>query len=335
MPKRTHDGVKKRCDCSKRRWPKCSDPWWFTFRPKEYRYSLDKIASARQEPAPTSKSDAVKWRDRLRNEIRFGTFAKTTSTPTSDARLTVADVIKEYRTRYVNVPRRRPKAKALFDVHLDILIDAQVPAAHGGTIALGEKAIGDVLKADIEAVREGRRTLLKNRPLAKGGECGINRLLSRARHLFAWAVAEGYTTETPFKRNGVTVIKLSSQAEGPRTRRLQPGTPARQGQPAVPGEEERLLKHADQQLRALIVAALSTGCRRDELLSLTWRQITFDEQGVARALVLEAAHTKTNKARVIPVGPRLRAELVMRRDAPDGQPLSLSAHVFGMRSESR
>jgi integrase len=119
--------------------------------------------------------------------------------------------------------------------------------------------------------------------------------LAGARHLFAWAVAEGYATETPFKRNGVTVIKLTHQAEGPRTRRLQPGTPGRPGQPAVPGEEERLLKHADPRLRALIVAALSTGCRRDELLSLTWRQVKFDDQGIARALVLEAAHTKTNK----------------------------------------
>jgi hypothetical protein len=101
------------------------------------------------------------------------------------------------------------RRKALFDVHLDLLLAAQVPVSHGGTIALGDKAIGDVLKADIEAVREGRRALLKNRPLAKGGECGINRLLSRAQHLFAWAVAEGYASDTPFKRNGVTVIKLA------------------------------------------------------------------------------------------------------------------------------
>jgi integrase len=32
---------------------------------------------------------------------------------------------------------------------------------------------------------------------------------------------------------------------------------------------------------------------------------------------------------VIPIGPRLRAELVMRRDGPNGEPLPLTARVFG------
>lgn len=57
-------------------------------------------------------------------------------------------------------------------------------------------------------------------------------------------------------------------AETPRTRRLEPG------------DEERLLKHAGPHLRALIVAALSTGCRIGELLSLQWHQIRYDEKGV-------------------------------------------------------
>ena len=46
-----------------------------------------------------------------------------------------------------------------------------------------------------------------------------------------------------------------------------------------------------------------------------------------------AERTKTSEARVIPIGPRLRAELVMRRDGPDGQPLPLSARVFGNEVE--
>jgi hypothetical protein len=71
-----------------------------------------------------------------------------------------------------------------------------------------------------------------------------------------------------------------------------------------------------------------------ELLSLTWAQIRFDDEGVARALELPAGRTKTNKARVIPVGPRLRAELAMRRDAPDGERLPLTAFVFGNDASS-
>lgn len=88
--------------------------------------------------------------------------------------------------------------------------------------------------------------------------------------------------DTPFKRGAVTVVHLATQAEGQRTRRLEVG------------EEDKLLAHAGPHLRALIVAALSTGCRLGELLSLQWSQVRRDERGVARRLVLPAAKTKTN-----------------------------------------
>jgi integrase len=50
---------------------------------------------------------------------------------------------------------------------------------------------------------------------------------------------------------------------------------------------------------------------------------------VTRWIVLPAAKTKTNETRVIPVGPRLRAELAMRQHAPDGAEHASSAFVFG------
>lgn len=31
MPKRTYDGIKKRCDCARRSWPKCAHSWHFSF----------------------------------------------------------------------------------------------------------------------------------------------------------------------------------------------------------------------------------------------------------------------------------------------------------------
>ena len=55
----------------------------------------------------------------------------------------------------------------------------------------------------------------------KGGEAGINRLLSRLRHLFNWAIAEGYLLETPFKRGPVSVVRART-VENARTRRLEP-----------------------------------------------------------------------------------------------------------------
>lgn len=338
MPKRTHDGVKKRCGCSKRQWPKCSHPWWFSFfyRGTEHRYSLDKIASARNEPAPTSKADAIKWRDRLRNEIRFGTFSELTPpAPAEPTRLTFGDVCEEYLKRYVRVPTRRDTAVEMFAIHIGVLRRAEIPAPGDTTMKLEAKPIDAITKADVEAVRMWRRAQLAarapkvRRPGSKQGEVGINRLLARLRHLFNWAIAEGYVTDSPFKRHGVTVVRLEHKAEGPRTRRLVAVIPGKDGEEDTPSEEDRLLAHAEPHLRALIVAALSTGCRLGELLSLEWRQIQSDGKGEARWLILPAEQTKTGEPRVIPIGPRLRAELVMRRDGPDGEPLPLSARVFG------
>jgi hypothetical protein len=81
--KRTNDGINKRCDCGNRQWPKCAPPWHFSFHHSgvEHRYSLDKIARARNENPPTTKGDAVTWRDTLRNEIRLGTFVDPDAPP--------------------------------------------------------------------------------------------------------------------------------------------------------------------------------------------------------------------------------------------------------------
>ena len=112
-------------------------------------------------------------------------------------------------------------------------------------------------------------------------------------------------------------MKLEHGAETKRERRL------------VVGEEARLLEHAGDHLRALIIAALSTGCRLGELLSLQWAQIQRNERGEAIALALPAGRTKTNKRRVIPVGTRRRAVLDLRRHAPDGTEHPAAAYVFG------
>jgi hypothetical protein len=60
MPKRTNDGLKKRCKCGRRKWAKCSHPWHFSFhyRGREHRYSLDAVARSRNQPLPKSKTEA-------------------------------------------------------------------------------------------------------------------------------------------------------------------------------------------------------------------------------------------------------------------------------------
>lgn len=349
MPKRTHDGLLKRCACGRTKWAKCSHPWWFSFhyadtaaatvdgrrtrRPAEHRYSLSRIARARGERAPTTRGEALIWRDRIRNEIRTGRFSAAGPVAAGNLgpRLTFGAVCDQYLKRHVRVPTRRPGGRKMMEILVALARRAEVPAGSGQLIRLEEKPIDAITRADIEAVRAWRREELAAgaaRTGSKGGEAGINRLLSRLRHVFSWAVTEGHLPDTPFRRGGVTVVKLAQGVETPRTRRLEPSVALPDGSVRL-GEEERLLRHASPHLRALIVAALYTGCRVGELLSLQWGQIRRDERGEPRWLELPAQKTKTGDARVIPIGHRLRAELEMRRLDIDGQEFAPEAFVFG------
>jgi len=124
---------------------------------------------------------------------------------------------------------------------------------------------------------------------------------------------EGYVETTPFKRGGVSVIRVKTGASSPRTRRLD-------------GDEEaRLIAAASPHLQALIIAALETGCRLGELLSLQWQQVRWADN----VLLLPANKTKTATARDVPVTSRLHAILEMRRYAPDGAEHPPEAYVFG------
>jgi len=67
MKRQRNDGLKKRCKCARRDWPKCRHPWYFGFHHdgKEWRYSLDKVAKLRGEPRPETKADAKAWADKF------------------------------------------------------------------------------------------------------------------------------------------------------------------------------------------------------------------------------------------------------------------------------
>jgi hypothetical protein len=150
MPKRTNDGVRKRCGCSRRQWPKCAHPWHFSFHHggHEYRYSLDTIARARNERPPTTKGEAVSWRDRLRGEIRTGTFvdpdapvpAASVATDGIETRLTFGDTCDVYVKEHVRTPARRPRAAEEMAYQVTALRRIEVPASGGAIGAFGEEA---------------------------------------------------------------------------------------------------------------------------------------------------------------------------------------------------
>ena len=81
-------------------------------------------------------------------------------------------------------------------------------------------------------------------------------------------------------------------------------------------EEQRLLQYASTDLQDLIIAAIETGMRRRELLSMQWQHGMFDAEGQPKAVMLAAENSKTNRPRTVPVlSARLRSVLLqsMRR----------------------
>jgi integrase len=252
-----------------------------------------------------SKTNAQAETDRIRTEVRNGTFhmPPPPRPECSSPSLTVDGLVARYRDNYITY-HLRPRTAQQAGYHLAAFVDAVVPGVHGGSVRLGEKPIAEVTRADIEALRKEHRTR---------GVVGTNRLMERIRHFFNWTIIEEYAERTPFKRADVALIKLEKGAEQPRHRRL------------APREEEALLAHAGPHLYALIVAALETGCRLGELLRLQW----CDVREVDNVLLLPAAKTKTATARDVPITARLGGILEMRRLNPAGEPLGPEAFVFG------
>ena len=350
---RRQDGLSKRCGCAPRQWTKCAHPWHFAFchgkdaagRKVRHRVGLHRFAD-RPADDVMSRSEAQALADRIRTDVREGTCASLATTEPPSAEPTLADVADRYLRDYARRDTRKPHAVRQFEIHVRLLREAVVDTAGRSRGALDAVPFRAVTRADLDAVfrarmdavnaalaaarqvaalraeeREVPADLLRSATLAgrstKGGHVGLNRFKARVRHLFNWAIAQGYRDDTPFKRHGVNVVRLDGAAETVRTRRL------------LPGEEEALMAVATPHLRGVLIAALSTGCRLGELLSLQWRDVQSDAAGRARALVLRAGTTKTGTLRVVPVGQRLAAVLEMLRTDPEGEALPPDAYVFG------
>lgn len=314
------DGIWKRCGCARKRWSGCPHPWYFAFRSGKgnfHRFNLNKRAGKPRNYV-MAKSEAESLRDLYRSQIRAHTLTdKGGGDRSPDTRLSMRDVAKDYSERYVNMPSRRPGPRRSMSWYVTGMLETEIPSRGGQTVALGDKAISEVTRADVEALRAA--WMSRKRGRNKGGFCGLRNLIRRVRHFFNWSIEEGYVNQTPFRREGRAVIRLDRSVETGRTRRLEAG------------DEERLLKVADPYLRDLLIGLLDTGCRKGELLNLRWKDVRLQD-GI---IVLQAEATKTNTARAVPISTRLKAVLEMRRTGPDGKDLPADAFVFGTETGER
>ena len=194
--KRHNHGLRKRCRCPASRWPKCSHPWHFNFHwhGRPHRYSLHMVAN---KPSDywMSKSEAEAIRDSLRATIRDGKAPGATQAHVATDRLTLGDVLSQYEKKHVDAPTRKSAARQTMRWHINVLRRVQIPGAGGQLVKLIDKPIDAVKKADVEAVRDARRTEMQRitaelgrqaeqrdcteragriRPGVKSGEVGIN-----------------------------------------------------------------------------------------------------------------------------------------------------------------
>lgn len=119
----------------------------------------------------------------------------------------------------------------------------------------------------------------KERKDSGKADATINRELQALRHLFNKAIAWRKAQHNP-----VSQVKLRKE-ENSRVRFISEE------------EETSLLQACGPNLRAIVVAALNTGFRRGELLSLTWTDVDF----VRGLITVQAAYAKNGERRTIPI----------------------------------
>lgn len=166
--------------------------------------------------------------------------------------------------------------------------------------AFGGRWLGEITVWLVEQYKARRQALV--------APATVNRELTLLKHMFTKAIDWEKARTNPVK-----AVKLLREANT-RVRFL------------TDDEETRLLNACPLSLRPLVIAALHTGFRRGELLSLRWCDIDF-ENGL---VTVEASYTKNGERRSVPMSRTLCAVLEGLR-----QQRSECEHVFRTRRGGR
>lgn len=183
----------------------------------------------------------------------------------------LADFVREYFAYYE--ANRRPRS-----------VRRHVTSWHAIQPVLGTKRLAEISPFDLERYRRGRKQDGRS-------DITVNRELAFLRHLYTMAMTWGKATENPVKK-----VRFARENNG-RIRVLSPE------------EEGRLLAHCGPQIIPIVIAALHTGFRASELLSLTWEDIDF-RKGM---ITVKAAYAKNGESRSVPMNDVLTATLQKTR----------------------
>lgn len=326
----TNDGIRKLCGCPRRKWAKCATdgvvhPWHFNFKwnGEHFRFSLErrigKLVRRERELQDgtrrsewrrdrsslgrliTNKTEAQSEAQRLKVAIKDGSLLDGGVDRPNRETLTLEQLMDTYRRRHLD-EKRKQSSKNL-EYQIPAILRTPLERPDGCTRPFGDWLVVDIKTATIDQFQAKRS---KTAPIA------ANRDLALLRAMFSWAVTRECVDVTPFKRGTEAAVRLARETK--RRRRLRPG------------EGERLLAACGVHLRPVVEAAIETGMRRGEILSLQWSQVKLQPKA---EIFLPAQKTKTKSDRTIPISTRLKAILEMRRHDPAGEEHPPEAYVFG------
>lgn len=287
MPRRSTTGnVRKICGCTK--WKTCSHPWYLDFQHNGVRCNKRQLSKLIGRE-PTDYFDAQAEAFRAIKALREGRDPRGL---VPDDQPTVAELLDAFLRDH---PRSDVK-QAQWQLGPIVRIALRSPS---GPRPFGTWRLGMVTRDVLEEFRHARPKVAGSRDLA----------LLRAA--FNYGVLKGLVATTPFRVGNVPAVPIRETA--PRSRRLHDG------------EEAGLLAHG-RTIGPLITAALETGMRKGELLSLQWHQVRFTPRA---EIFLPAQKTKAKKDRRVPISSVLRQLLDTRRHDPAGDLLPPEAYVFG------
>lgn len=206
-------------------------------------------------------TDARKWAAATESAIREGRHFEVSESK----KRTVSDLIKQYRA--------------------DVLPHLRSAGAREVHLAWWEEKLGRYLLADVRPALliETRKALFekespRNKPVSSST---VNRYCSTMSHAFSWAMKElQWVGDNPF-------FKISNFKEP-------------EGVVRFLSDEERpalldACKAHGKDLHAIVVLALSTGARRNEILTLTWKDVDL------KTGLLTFPKTKNGSVRRVPI----------------------------------
>ena len=305
-----NDGLRKRCECSRRAWAKCSHPWHFGFKwnGTHHRFSLDKHLAQRID----SKTEAETEAEKIRIAIREGTFGQ----PAPREDMTLRQLADTYLERYVQV-ERAATAQA-FRWALNTICATRFRGrrwrARSATGGCGHRDRHDrTVPRGAAREADGRR---RHQPASRS-----------LRALFNWAVRVGLCRAEPVQA-----------ACGARREALEAEPAAVVGSTRISTRKRRCWPPAGRTCGPWSRPRSRRGCGAGRSCRCNGDQVegdrvegTFVTWAPRAEIVFLAAKTKTRRDRRIPISTRLRAILELRRFDPAGQPLPLD----GLRVRQR